>query len=113
MSTRACRSCEFWKEIPGGITFIEGDIVRPAGECRINPPTPALELATHAYGEWGLVNWPITGEVEWCGKFSAKPAEKPAVQIQQNSTVMPESPHQAAIATPKRTTRRSSKSKAS
>ena len=113
MSTRACRSCEFWKEIPGGITFIEGDIVRPAGECRINPPAPALELATHAYGEWGLVNWPITGEVEWCGKFSAKPTKKPAVQIQQDSTVMPESPHQAAIATPKRTTRRSSKSKAS
>lgn len=99
--------------MPKGITFIEGDIVRPAGECRINPPTPALELATHAYGEWGLVNWPITGEAEWCGKFSAKPAEKPAVQIQQNSTVMPESPHQAAIATPKRTTRRSSKNKAS
>lgn len=49
MSTRECRSCDFWKQIPGGITFIEGDIVRPAGECRINPPAPALELATHAY----------------------------------------------------------------
>ncbi|MAA76981.1 MAG: hypothetical protein CML73_02970 [Rhodobiaceae bacterium] len=105
MSTRVCRSCDYWKEIPSGIVFIEGDSVRPAGECRINPPAPALELATHAYGEWGLVNWPITGEIEWCGKFSAKPVEKPAVHVQPDQAV--------TAATPKRTTRRSSKSKPS
>ena len=111
MSEIACKTCKFWSEIPGGITFIEGDTERPAGECRINPPSPQIELATHAYGEWGLVNWPVLGENEWCGGHQEKPKAKkaPAIQTQQNP--LPESPHQAAIATPAKTTRRSPKPK--
>ena len=86
MSELACKNCKFWSEIPGGIIFIEGEDQRPAGECRINPPSPQIELATHAYGKWGLVNWPVLGEHEWCGGHQEKPKAKkaPAIQTQQD-----------------------------
>lgn len=50
----ACETCKYW----------DIKLVQNMGTCRVNPPV--------IFGLNDLANWPITKDLDWCGKWVMK-----------------------------------------
>jgi hypothetical protein len=89
MRSDVCLRCKYFqqREVFGecGNVHIRCEL-GPAGECRLNPPVPALTYDGR-HGDVRAAVWPVVLASSWCGQYRRRsaPLGRPVVPVAEAS----------------------------